>query len=68
VETEYVLMVWLAGAVPVAYGPYVSLSAAEAALNSYTSGQDNAQGSQGSVGATTLVELFPASAIPNQAL
>jgi hypothetical protein len=65
---NYVLMVWLAGAVPVTYGPYASLNAAEAALTSYTSGADNSENQGGSVGAAQVVPLYPATAIPTQPL
>lgn len=65
---QYALLVWLAGTVPVAYGPYTSQNAAEAALTQYTSGDDNAENQGGSIGAATVIPLYFPSAIPNQPL
>lgn len=65
---QYAMLVWLAGTVPVAYGPYESQSAAQAALTSYTSGDDNAENQGESIGAASIIPLYPPSAIPNQPL
>jgi len=65
---QYALLIWLAGAVPVAYGPYESLDAANAALTSYTSGDDNAENQGGWIGAASVVPLYSPTAIPNQPL
>jgi hypothetical protein len=65
---QWAMLVWLAGAVPVAYGPYTSQSAAEAALTAYTSGTDNFENQGGSVGAAQIIPLYPPTAIPNQPL
>jgi hypothetical protein len=68
IASEYVLLVWLAGVQPVAYGPYTSLNAVQAALTSYTSGDDNAENQAESVGAASIVPLYSPLTIPNQPL
>jgi hypothetical protein len=68
VASEYVLLAWLAGVEPVAYGPYTSLNAVQAALTSYTNGTDNAENQAETVGAASIVPLFSPLQIPNQPL